>query len=67
VLTGVVANATTPMFDNMAITVVGARVAQSIVHVSGNTNMHVNVRFTFFVVQIACFVWMGLILATALS
>jgi uncharacterized MAPEG superfamily protein len=66
VLTAVVSQTVTPSFERLAMITVGARVAQSIVHVSGNSNMHVNVRFTFFVVQLACFVLMGLGLATAL-
>lgn len=66
VLTGVVAQAITPMFERLCMITVGARVAQSIVHVLGNSNMHVNVRFTFFVVQLGCFVTMGVGLLTAL-
>jgi len=66
VLTAVVAQTVTPAFERFCILVVAARVAQSIVHVSGNSNMHVNVRFTFFAVQIACFIMMGASITSAL-
>lgn len=67
VLVGVVAHATNPTFDHLAVAAVGARAAQSIAHVSGNSNMHVNVRFTFFLVQLVCFVWMAAIAASAIT
>src|ERR1041385_3803927 len=61
VLVGVVAHANTPTFDHLAVATVIARVCQSAAHISGNSNMHVNVRFTFFVVQLVCFVGKGLV------
>src|SRR5689334_19308763 len=52
VLVGVVGQVTTPTFDHLAVAAVLARVAQSVTHVSGNSNLHVNVRFTFFSTQL---------------
>lgn len=66
VLTAVVAQTVTPAFERLCLIAVAARVAQSIVHVSGNSNMHVNVRFTFFVVQLGCFIMMGASIASVL-
>lgn len=66
VLVGVVAHAETALFGNLALIALIARALQSIVHISGNTSVHVNVRFTFFLVQNVCFVMMALIAGTTL-
>jgi uncharacterized MAPEG superfamily protein len=66
VLTAAVLHLDDPAFATLATTVVAARAGQTLAHVFGGGNMHVNVRFTFFVVQLTCFLWMGLKLATAL-
>lgn len=45
--------------DYPAIAVLAARVAQSLVHVSFvQTNAVSSVRFTFFSIQLACFLWL---------
>ena len=45
--------------DYPSIAVVGARVAQSLIHVSlVQTNAVVSVRFTFFSIQLGCFLWL---------
>ena len=45
--------------DYPAIAVLAARVAQSLVHVSFvQTDAVVSVRFTFFSIQLACFIWL---------
>ena len=51
--------------DALAITVLVARVIQSMVHVCFvHTNMVASVRFTFFFVQFICFFWLiGIIVA----
>jgi len=67
VLVGVVAHVTNPTFDHLAVAAVVSRVGQSIVHVAGNSNMHVNVRFTFFLAQLLCFVGMAVIAASAIG
>jgi uncharacterized MAPEG superfamily protein len=66
VLAGVVAHADTPLFGNLALTALLCRVAQSTAHISGSSNMHVNVRFTFFLVQNVCFAVMALIAGSTL-
>lgn len=54
VLVAAVAGVREPHLDTLARTYLGARVGQSIAHVSSGSVMAVNVRFTFFVVQVAC-------------
>ena len=55
-----VASVTSPLVDALAVTVLIARVHQSLVHVFFvHTNTVASVRFAFFFVQFACF--MGLI------
>ncbi len=45
--------------DYPAVAVLAARVAQSLVHVSSvQTNDVVSVRFTFYSIQLACFLWL---------
>lgn len=55
--------------DTICITVVAARVLQSLSHVClPQTNTAASVRFAFFFVQIVCFVWLiGLIVMHAQS
>src|SRR5690606_8093197 len=49
-----------PTLDALALVLLGARVVQTCVHVIPEpTNAWVGVRFTFFAVQLACMVWMG--------
>lgn len=54
--------------DILAATVLAARIIQSLVHVSFvQTNPVVSVRFTFFFVQIVCFLWLiGIIVVSQL-
>lgn len=66
VLVGAVAHVDSPMFANLAVVALVARVGQSTAHVSGNSNMHVNVRFTFFLTQMVCCAFMALIAGKAL-
>ncbi|MEJ2760035.1 MAG: MAPEG family protein [Gammaproteobacteria bacterium] len=54
------------LVDGLCITVMAARVIQSSIHVSvPQTNTAVSVRFTFFVIQIICVMWLSLIIITA--
>ena len=48
-------------FDTLAIAVVGVRVLQSVTHLASGSNRAVALRFIFFVMQIAAFVWMSVI------
>src|SRR5258706_11119105 len=56
VLTGAVAHVASPRFDQLAVVVLGARVLQSLVHISSGRSIAVNVRFSFYVVQLCCFI-----------
>jgi len=58
VLTGAVIGADSPRLDQLALVFLGARVAQSAVHVASGSDAAVNVRFAFFAVQIVCLIWM---------
>jgi len=58
VLTAAVAGADTLRMDRLAVAVLLARIAQTITHVSSGRSLVVNVRFGFFLVQIASFVAM---------
>jgi uncharacterized MAPEG superfamily protein len=65
VMVGHVAGLRTGPFATAAIVVIAGRVVQSIVHVSSNANMIVNVRFTAFLAQLGAFLFMiGDIVAT---
>lgn len=64
VLVAHVAGKSSDAFDSLAVAVVIARVGQSLVHIASGSNLAVNVRFTFFVAQIVCFIWMGVLVAS---
>ena len=66
VVSAVLAGVQGPLVDDLATTVLAARIGQSAVHVAGGSNLHVNVRFVFFVVQIGCFAWLAGLIAHAL-
>ena len=61
------AGVTSSLADALCIAVLAARVCQSVVHVAfEQTNTAVSVRFAFFLVQIASFLWLiGLIFSGA--
>ena len=53
------ANVGGPLVDTLAVTVLIARICQSLVHVCFvHTNTVASVRFTFFFVQFVCFMWL---------
>ena len=60
VLTAAAAGIATPTFDWLARVYVFARVGQSLAHLSSGSDTAVNVRFTFFGVQVVAIVWMAL-------
>ena len=62
VLTAAVAGIHAPMLGTLAKTYLGARIGQSLAHVASGSAIAVNVRFTFFVVQVACLIWMMLVI-----
>ena len=60
VLTAAVANHTSPAFDQCARIYMGARIGQSLTHIASGSVMAVNVRFTFFLVQLVSLMIMAL-------
>lgn len=48
-----IASETTEVTNSLALWLVGARLAQSVMHLISNSSVFVQVRFVFFVVQIA--------------
>ena len=62
VLTAYVAGIHAPIIDTLSRVVVFARIGQSLAHLSSGSNMAVNVRFSFFLVQVASIIWMGLVI-----
>ena len=65
-LTAAVAGIDTPRLDQLAVTILIARVCQSLVHmILPETNITVGIRFSFFAVQLVAFLWMAIIIATA--
>jgi uncharacterized MAPEG superfamily protein len=67
VLTAAVAGIHAPMLGTLAQTYLAARIGQSVTHVMSGSVIAVNVRFTFFVVQCACLIWMLLVIWTTRS
>jgi hypothetical protein len=61
-----VGSVTGSLVDALAVVVVAARVLQSLTHVVFvQTNPVVSIRFTFFSVQVACFLWLiGIVVVT---
>jgi len=52
----------TPLLDNLALAVIIARIIQSMIHVTQVQARHVVLfRFSFFFVQLAAMIWMGVI------
>lgn len=50
-------------FETLAVVVTPARLLQTSVHIASGTNRAVLMRFWFFIVQLACFFGMALLLA----
>jgi len=58
VLAGSFAGVTTPLFSTLAQVYLTARIVQSLVHISSNSPLVINLRFTALFVQFVCFGWM---------
>jgi uncharacterized MAPEG superfamily protein len=59
VLAIVVSGARSSALDVLALTMIGARVTQTLIHVSREqTNLLASLRFAFFFVQLICMLWM---------
>ena len=55
-----------PILDGLAITMLVARICQSLIHVSvEQTNFVASIRFAFYFVQVICMIAMGIIIATS--
>lgn len=63
VLVAEASGARSPMLDILAIIVVAARVLQTVTHWTSGGNRAVAIRFSFFAVQIAAFLWMAALVA----
>ena len=63
VLVGSLAGVSGATFATLAQVCLGARMVQSIVHVSSNAVMAVNLRFAALAAQLVSFIWMGLEIA----
>lgn len=64
VLTAAVLGLSSSTLDTLATVFLLARIGQTAAHLSSGSNMAVNVRFTFFLVQVACIVGFLLVIAT---
>jgi uncharacterized MAPEG superfamily protein len=62
VLTGAVIGADAPWLDRLAEFYLLARIGQSVTHISSGSDRAIQVRFTFFAVQLVCL--LGMILIT---
>ncbi len=61
VLAIVASGVSSPLLDWLALSLLGARVIQSLLHVSVEpTEFIAGTRFLFFFVQIVCMIWMGI-------
>ncbi len=65
IIAGVLLRVEAPLFQLLPVVVICARVVQSLVHVSSGRSLAVNVRFTAFVTQLACFVVMLFLITRA--
>ncbi len=66
VLVGTLAGVSTALFSTLAQVYLAARIVQSLLHISSNASLVVNLRFTALFVQLVCFGWMALeIVSTA--
>jgi len=65
VLCGWVVGMETATFNRLAVTVVAARVVQSLIHLFSGSVAAVSFRFAAFAVQIACEIWMAVLVLRA--
>jgi uncharacterized MAPEG superfamily protein len=65
VLVGRAVSLESPTFEALAVAVLPARMAQTLAHVAGGSNRAVMVRFSFFTMQVVCFLAMAVLLVTS--
>lgn len=64
VLAVVATGVSSPLLDWLALTLLGARVIQSLLHIAVEpTELIAGTRFLFYFVQIVCMAWMGIYVA----
>lgn len=63
VLTGAVLGVGSEWLDRFAVILLCARVAQTLTHVASGSTLAINVRFSFFLVQVLSLIAMGVIVA----
>ena len=52
-----IATDTTAITDGLAMYLVGARVLQTLTHLASTSNLAVQIRFAFFLAQVAIAIW----------
>jgi uncharacterized MAPEG superfamily protein len=62
VLVGAAIGAGSETMDMLARVFIGARVCQSLVHIASGSVMAVNIRFTFYLIQLFCLCWFACLL-----
>ena len=67
VFVGVVFEVAHGTFGTLCVVVLFARMVQSLIHMFSGSLVAVNLRFIAFLIQIACFAGMGIIIITSVS
>lgn len=63
VLVLVVSGARSSLLDALAVTLIGARIVQTVIHVAWEqTNLLASLRFAFFFIQLICMLWMAVLI-----
>jgi uncharacterized MAPEG superfamily protein len=63
VITGAITGMRGGLFDSLPVVYLATRVAQSLTHIASGGSKAVSVRFALFLAQIACLVWLGVLVA----
>lgn len=66
VLTGAIVHAGSPLMDTLALTYLGARVLQTLLHVASGQSAGIALRLAAYVVQLVCLGWMGMLVTRAI-
>lgn len=61
VVVGSLAGTSDPLFATLAQVVLGARIVQSLIHISSGRTHAINLRFTAYLTQVTCMAWMALL------
>jgi len=63
VLVGALLRVDAPLFQTLPLVILGARVVQSLVHISSGSVTAVNLRFSAFLTQVGCFAVLAVLIA----